>query len=90
MPWAGDKEITIDRFDVRAHLDSIPESQPTSRDEANAEEQALEEVEDPSLNYERYRILIQNELAGSNIHSIPFFLSSSHFISHVFSVFQNS
>jgi arginine/serine-rich splicing factor 16 len=26
QPWQGNAEITIDRFDVRAHLDIIPEN----------------------------------------------------------------
>ena len=27
MPWQGNADILIDRFDVRAHLDYIPEVQ---------------------------------------------------------------
>ena len=29
MPWMGDKNIKIDRFDARSHLDYIPEYKAT-------------------------------------------------------------
>lgn len=54
MPWQGDHENMIDRFDVRAHLDYIPE---IITPELNADELSLEER---NFNYERYRILAQN------------------------------
>ena len=53
-PWQGNSEILIDRFDVRAHLDYIP-------DIKNDADSFPEEAKDMRpLNYERYRILIQN------------------------------
>ena len=60
MPWRGDSETMIDRFDVRAHLDDVPDI-PTNSNAISAEE-AWEERQ---CNYERYRIIIQNHfLAG--------------------------
>ena len=54
MPWQGNANILIDRFDVRAHLDYIPEVQ-------NEDKGYPEESKDTRpLNYERYRILVQN------------------------------
>jgi len=54
MPWQGNSEVLIDRFDVRAHLDYI-------QDVKNIEGSFEEEAKDMRpLNYERYRILIQN------------------------------
>ena len=50
MPWRGDKENLIDRFDVRANLDYIDESKPKpvelSKDEM---------IEERRCNYERYK-----------------------------------
>ena len=50
MPWRGDKENLIDRFDVRANLDHISESKPQplqlSKDEM---------IEERRCNYERYK-----------------------------------
>ena len=54
MPWQGNANILIDRFDVRAHLDYIPE---ITNDEVSFPEDAKDMR---PLNYERYRILIQN------------------------------
>lgn len=53
MPWQGQTDNLIDRFDVRAHLDYIP---PVKKDE----EPAGQTLEDRQLNYERYRIIAQN------------------------------
>lgn len=59
MPWQGQKDNIIDRFDARAHLDFIPPVQPIVAGQetplTNDERQA---------NYERYRILAQNEFLG--------------------------
>jgi len=53
MPWQGNAEILIDRFDVRAHLDYIPE--------VSKSETFPDEAKDMRpTNYERYRILVQN------------------------------
>lgn len=59
MAWRGDPEIMIDRFDVRAHLDMIPDKPgiaPLLRPDELEEERRA--------SYERYRILVQNETAG--------------------------
>lgn len=55
MPWQGNTDVMIDRFDVRAHLDMIPEVQPSTgiHDDLSYEER--------QINYERYRILVQND-----------------------------
>lgn len=58
MPWQGQADNLIDRFDVRAHLDFIPPI--VNRD---AEEESYEERQ---CNYERYRILAQNVFLGVN------------------------
>ncbi|KAL0266894.1 UNVERIFIED_CONTAM: hypothetical protein PYX00_009319 [Menopon gallinae] len=60
MPWQGHPDILIDRFDVRAHLDSVVEI-PLAR----KEEEELN-YEERTMNYERYRILVQNEFLGVN------------------------
>ncbi|XP_055689741.1 CLK4-associating serine/arginine rich protein-like isoform X2 [Lutzomyia longipalpis] len=58
MPWQGHQEIMIDRFDGRAHLDYIPAqlSKNDESDEVSADER--------QANYERYRILAQNDFLG--------------------------
>lgn len=58
MPWQGDTNNMIDRFDVRAHLDYIPE---VRIPEIPPEELSPEERQ---CNYERYRILAQNVFLG--------------------------
>ncbi|XP_050542618.1 CLK4-associating serine/arginine rich protein-like isoform X2 [Daktulosphaira vitifoliae] len=54
MPWQGNDEIMIDRFDARAHLDFIREPKKEDTDDELS-------YEERQLNYERYRILVQNE-----------------------------
>lgn len=61
MPWQGNQDILIDRFDVRAHLDFIPETK------TKKEEEEVSTQEDRLINYERYRILAQNDFLGGNI-----------------------
>ena len=64
MPWQGNKENMIDRFDGRAHLDYIPEVIARESDE----EFDRDELRERRLaNYERYRILVQNDFLKSNI-----------------------
>lgn len=58
MPWQGDTNNMIDRFDVRAHLDIIPD---IKTPEIPPEELSQEERQ---CNYERYRILAQNAFLG--------------------------
>ncbi|KZS13086.1 Uncharacterized protein APZ42_021810 [Daphnia magna] len=63
MPWQGQPDILIDRFDVRAHLDFIP-CRP-KRDDSDTDLGPSEEVwEERQASYERYRILVQNEFIG--------------------------
>lgn len=56
MPWQGNENNLIDRFDVRAHLDYIP---PLKKEDDYELTQ-----EDRQLNYERYRIIAQNAYLG--------------------------
>ncbi|XP_067011375.1 CLK4-associating serine/arginine rich protein [Anabrus simplex] len=60
MPWQGRSDILIDRFDVRAHLDHIPEY-PQKTDVPEGDELSRE---DRLANYERYRIIVQNDFLG--------------------------
>uniref|UniRef100_A0A1A9WC31 DRY_EERY domain-containing protein n=1 Tax=Glossina brevipalpis TaxID=37001 RepID=A0A1A9WC31_9MUSC len=55
VPWQGQQDNLIDRFDVRAHLDYIS---PVVRNSDNHAELTQEERQ---CNYERYRILAQND-----------------------------
>ena len=70
MPWQGQSDILIDRFDVRAHLDIIP-ARPKKTDADNSSNQSDEIVwEERQASYERYRILVQNEfIGGKTFHS---------------------
>ena len=62
MPWQGQKDNMIDRFDGRAHLDYIPEyTDSTNKTSISAPERAKEKRELRQQNYERYRILVQND-----------------------------
>lgn len=61
MPWQGHADNLIDRFDVRAHLDIIPEYKPSTE----PQRQTAEEIfEDRQVCYERYRTLVQNDFLG--------------------------
>lgn len=55
VPWQGQQDNLIDRFDVRAHLDYIP---PVTKCSDVDNEVSQEERQ---CNYERYRILAQND-----------------------------
>lgn len=66
MPWQGDSNNMIDRFDVRAHLDYIPE---VKNPYVPPEELSPEERQ---CNYERYRILAQNVFLGISKHFVRF------------------
>ncbi|XP_058059449.1 CLK4-associating serine/arginine rich protein-like [Anopheles bellator] len=61
MPWQGQKENLIDRFDVRAHLDYIP---PVPRSETTDAPTEQADDTERSMNYERFRVLAQNEFLG--------------------------
>lgn len=58
MPWQGQPDNLIDRFDVRAHLDFIPSIPKQDEEDLTTEER--------QLNYERYRIIAQNSFLGIN------------------------
>ncbi|VEN34376.1 unnamed protein product, partial [Callosobruchus maculatus] len=58
MPWQGNSDTLIDRFDGRAHLDYIPPVKKEEETELSQEER--------QLNYERYRIIAQNSFLGIN------------------------
>ncbi|NXG03607.1 CLASR protein, partial [Sakesphorus luctuosus] len=60
MPWQGDTNNMIDRFDVRAHLDFIPMYSPALLSPTSPEQ----ESDERKCNYERYRGLVQNDFAG--------------------------
>ncbi|KAK2707176.1 hypothetical protein QYM36_015007 [Artemia franciscana] len=60
MPWQGRTDCMIDRFDSRAHLDIIKEYKPPQK-EVDAESLSWQERQ---TNYERYRIVIQNDFLG--------------------------
>uniref|UniRef100_A0ACB8FSQ9 Uncharacterized protein n=1 Tax=Sphaerodactylus townsendi TaxID=933632 RepID=A0ACB8FSQ9_9SAUR len=60
MPWQGDTNNMIDRFDVRAHLDYIPMYTPPLLNPISPEQ----ESDERKCNYERYRGLVQNDFAG--------------------------
>lgn len=55
MPWQGNTDIMIDRFDVRAHLDYILDIQTNNKVHNDLS------YEERQINYERYRILVQND-----------------------------
>uniref|UniRef100_A0A1I7RP40 DRY_EERY domain-containing protein n=1 Tax=Bursaphelenchus xylophilus TaxID=6326 RepID=A0A1I7RP40_BURXY len=57
--WQGDSNILIDRFDVRAHLDSIDESK--HKKTTLSQEEEVEEIQ---CDFERYKIVILNEFEG--------------------------
>ncbi|XP_057303249.1 CLK4-associating serine/arginine rich protein-like [Hydractinia symbiolongicarpus] len=61
MPWQGDEDILIDRFDVRAHLDFIPEKKVETK-ESDPEDEKFER----KCNYERYRTLVQIDATGAS------------------------
>uniref|UniRef100_A0A0R3RWX4 DRY_EERY domain-containing protein n=1 Tax=Elaeophora elaphi TaxID=1147741 RepID=A0A0R3RWX4_9BILA len=54
--WQGDPNVLIDRFDVRAHMDYIPETKSDDIDK-----RSVVDVEELQCEYERYRILVLNE-----------------------------
>lgn len=62
MPWQGDANNMIDRFDVRAHLDIIPEQPPSSTFGPLMET----DPEEHRLNYERYRTLVMIDASGAS------------------------
>lgn len=56
MGWQGSEDVIIDRFDVRAHLDHISEFKGSPEEKLSYDERLI--------NYERYRILVQNDFLG--------------------------
>lgn len=75
MPWQGDPSNMIDRFDVRAHLDCIPE---IKYPYVPPEDLSSEERQ---CNYERYRILAQNVFLGISELQCIYKLSYCHTVS---------
>lgn len=59
MPWQGQQDNLIDRFDVRAHLDFIPPLVKTNEPPELSQDER-------HCNYESYRILAQNDFLGIN------------------------
>lgn len=57
MPWQGQQDNLIDRFDVRAHLDFIPPL-------IKSNEPSEVTQDERQCNYESYRILAQNDFLG--------------------------
>lgn len=56
----GEKQDQIDRFDVRAHLDRIPEKKKSDQDfDGDFGKDELSEIM-----YERYREIIHNDFRG--------------------------
>ncbi len=75
MPWQGHKDVLIDRFDGRAHLDFITEYKPDAGSESKdlADRAAgcgSRDIRD--INYERYRILVQNDFLKSKAKGLGF------------------
>lgn len=64
MPWQRDKSNMIDRFDVRANLDIIPEPGNYLMSSDLRDENA---VIDQKCQYERWRTLATNDLVGFSI-----------------------
>lgn len=58
MPWQGQQDNLIDRFDVRAHLDFIP---PAIKQQSETQDDSEITPDERYCNYERYRILAQND-----------------------------
>jgi hypothetical protein len=66
--WQGDKDVTIDRFDARSHLDYIQEYEGEKQQSIVNNETQLKssELDEETIsNYERYRTIIQNEALDS-------------------------
>ena len=64
--FLGEHSDQIDRFDVRAHLDSVPAEKKGDNDiDAEFEKDELSEVM-----YERYREIIHNDFRGLGKRSI--------------------
>lgn len=65
VQWQNQADTIIDRFDVRAHLDVIPEQVKETKTDGNTTTPTAEESQ---INYERYRILVQNDFAQVKEH----------------------
>ncbi|KAI0985395.1 hypothetical protein GJ496_012067, partial [Pomphorhynchus laevis] len=60
--WSADPSIQIDRFDIRAHLDTSDLIFSNTSYKPNDEELNEERM----CNYERYRLLVQNDVTGTS------------------------
>ncbi|OQR70839.1 hypothetical protein BIW11_11370 [Tropilaelaps mercedesae] len=65
VQWQNQADTIIDRFDVRAHLDVIPEPKNDTKSDGSTVTPTAEESQ---INYERYRILVQNDFAQVKEH----------------------
>ncbi|BFZ06978.1 hypothetical protein BsWGS_10017 [Bradybaena similaris] len=75
MPWQGDFNNMIDRFDVRANLDHIPEYVPDRHRVSDSNDD-----DERQANYERYRTLVENEAAAlSEEHCLHQIYLDEHF-----------
>lgn len=63
MPWQGDRSNLIDRFDVRANLDLIPEPGGILISTEIGENAVI----DQKCQYERWRTLATNDLVGLSV-----------------------
>ncbi|ORY94110.1 alternative splicing regulator-domain-containing protein [Syncephalastrum racemosum] len=63
MPWQGDPDIRIDRFDGRALLEYLPDSARRSSSGSNGVQDALAD----ELNFERYHDLVEAERLEGDI-----------------------
>ncbi len=66
MPWQGDSKVMIDRFDGRAHLDFISEYKNSDEKQQPDPDAVANNRENRQINYERYRILVQNDFLKGN------------------------
>lgn len=73
MPWQGQSDNLIDRFDGRAYLDI--DRMPVVPKVKEFEEITADERQ---CNYERYRILAQNDFLGT-IFTFKIFIGRRHY-----------
>ena len=66
MPWQGQNDTMIDRFDGRAHLDIIAGNGGFSGNLTDMEvATGMSKKDAKQHNYERFRILVQNDFLNS-------------------------
>ena len=78
--FLGEHSDQIDRFDVRAHLDTVPAEKKGDNDiDAEFEKDELSEVM-----YERYREIIHNDFRGLGKRSNKIFLDLTDLNSRIY------